>query len=163
MKKLIVTIFVLVIAGVAWWMYQRNSVLLGVSPSPTVSVSSENTPDEHSDPRQDLVPIVSASIVGKWQSTDDAKFVREFKVDGKVTDRYENKTVTSGAWQVFTKDKPLSVAVAFALETDTAYLQIAESGSQTEKLNFKLVKLTPEELELVFMDRGGTLKFTRIK
>ncbi len=72
-----------------------------------------------------------------------------------------DKVVSSGTWQVYTKDKPLSVS--FPLESDTAYVQLATTGTQAEKLNFKVGKLTPETLELVYMERGGTLTFTSVK
>lgn len=109
--------------------------------------------------KQDTVTIVSESIVGQWQSADDAKFTREFKTGGAVTDVYEGKTSTTGTWTVFTKEKP--VAASFPLEENATYVRLEMSGTQKETLNFKVSRLTPEELELIYMDRGGTLKFKK--
>ncbi len=36
-------------------------------------------------------------------------------------------------------------------------------GTQADTLDFKLVKLTPEELELIYLIRGGTLTYTFLK
>src|SRR5690606_14802350 len=34
----------------------------------------------------DLVDTIEGNIIGSWQSTDDAKFIREFKVGGIILD-----------------------------------------------------------------------------
>ncbi len=108
--------------------------------------------------KQDLTVIVGESITGKWQSTTDAKFVREFKDGGTATDWYDNETQATGSWKIYTKDKPLSVS--FPIMDNTPYVQIV-MGSET--LNFKVSKLTPDELELTYMDRGGTLTFKSVQ
>lgn len=111
--------------------------------------------------KQDVALIVSESIVGKWQSTEDAKFVREFKSDFTAQDWYEGKKVSSGLWVAFTK--LTAPEISFPLEEDAVYVQMTMQGTQADTLNFKLTKLTPEELELIYMDRGGVLKFRSIK
>lgn len=110
--------------------------------------------------KQDTALIVSESIVGKWQSTQDAKFVREFKAGGKVADSHDNEVVSEGTFTVFTEAKPLSVL--FPLEKGMVYVQLKMSGTEGDTLNFKVTKLTPESLELIYMDRGGALVFTRV-
>ena len=104
---------------------------------------------------------MSESIVGKWQSVDDEKFTREFKADGTAVDRYDNESASSGTWKVFTKEDPAEVL--FPIADDAVYIQMTMQGTQADKLNFKLAKLTPEELELVYMDRGGVLRFRRVQ
>src|SRR3989344_4080302 len=111
--------------------------------------------------KQDVVLIVSESIVGKWRSIDDAKFTREFKADGTAVDLYDNKDASGATWKAFTKEAPLSVS--FPLEDSAVYIQMTMQGTQGDTLNFKLVKLTPEELELIYMDRGGTLRFRSVQ
>lgn len=111
--------------------------------------------------REDVRLIVSESIVGKWKSTDDAKFIREFQEGGKVQDWYDGKVVSTGTATAFTSDNALTVS--FPLERDVVYIQLKMTGSQAETLNFKLNKLTPEELELTYLDRGGVLRFTYVE
>ena len=106
--------------------------------------------------------VVTESIQGKWQSTQDAKSVREFKADGTMVDIYDGKVVSTNLFVVFTKANAPKM-VAFPIEENTVYIQATEKGTSEDTLNFKLVKLTPEELELVYMDRGGTLTYKLIK
>lgn len=110
--------------------------------------------------KQDVIFIVSESIVGKWKSVDDATFVREFMGGGKVRDLY-GKVVSTGTYTVFTKEKP--AAVPFPLEANAIYIQLTMAGTQADTLNFKLSKTTLEELELIYMDRGGVLRFTHVQ
>ncbi|MBI4068384.1 hypothetical protein HY413_03175 [Candidatus Kaiserbacteria bacterium] len=129
--------------------------------------STESPPWNWGDPgegggvKQDVGLIVSESIVGRWRSVEDDKFTREFKGDGTAVDTYEGKDVTSGSWRVFTKENPLKVA--FPLEENVVYVQMTMQGTQADNLNFKLTKLTPEELELIYMDGGGVLRFKAIQ
>lgn len=113
----------------------------------------------------DIAQIVSESIVGVWKSTQDSKFTREFTNAGVIIDYYEGKAVTTGTWVAFTNQKPLKVS--FPLEKEAVYIQMTTVGNQAgipdSVLNFKLTKLTPESLELIYMDRGGINTFTRIK
>lgn len=109
--------------------------------------------------RPDASLVVSESILGTWQSVDDEQFTREFRGDGTVIDRYDGAEVSTGTWIAFTADAPL--AVSFPLEPDTVYIRMAEEeGDEATTLHFKLTTLTPEELELVYMERGGALRFT---
>lgn len=112
--------------------------------------------------KPDTLLVVSESIQGKWQSVDDAKYVREFKAAGKVDDIYEGKVVSSGMWVAFVKgvDAP---EVPYPLDDGVVYIQMTMTGTQADTLNFKLGKLTPEVLELVNLDRGGVLRFTSVQ
>lgn len=111
--------------------------------------------------KQDISLIVSESIAGTWQSNEDAKFIREFKADGTAADWYDKKIVSEGTWKAYTSES--GVETAFPQERDTVYIQMVMQGTQGEALNFKLVKLTPEVLELIYMERGGGLGFKRVR
>lgn len=112
--------------------------------------------------KQDTALIVTESIQGKWQSTQDAKSVREFKEGNVVVDSYDGKVVSTGLYVAFTKENAPKM-VAYPLEDGVVYIQITEKGTQEDTLDFKLVKLTPEELELVYLTRGGTLTYKAVK
>ena len=116
-----------------------------------------------SNTKPDLTLLVSQSLVGKWQNTQDSKFEREFTSTGIVTDYYDGKAVTTGNWQVFTGIKPVSATLPFTVEKDAIYVQMTDSSNQNNVLHFKISKVTPEDLELVYMERGGVNAFTRIK
>ena len=111
--------------------------------------------------KQDASLIVSESIQGKWQDTTDAKFTREFKPDYTVVDSYDNKAVSGGLWVAFTKAN--APEISFPLQEGVVYLQLTMTGTQADTLTYKVNKLTPDELELTYMDRGGVLRFKSVK
>lgn len=110
--------------------------------------------------KPDVALVVSESIVGKWQSLDDPLFVREFKDGNIATDWHDGVEVSSGSFTVF--DKARAPELSFPLEENAVYIQMKMSGTQDDTLTFKLAKMTPEELELIYMERGGTLRFTNM-
>lgn len=129
---------------------------------------SNNAPYNFGDARegagseqQDISLIVGENILGKWKSVDDQKFTRTFLPDGTFTDSYEGSTDTRGNWVVFTKDS--GIVTTFPLEEGTVYIRLLTGDETADALHFKVLKLTPEELELAYMERGGVLKFTSVK
>lgn len=138
-----------------------ESTVCNPVPNPDSPPWNWGDPGEGGGENQDVGLIVTESIVGRWRSIEDDKFTREFKGDGTAVDTYEGASVTNGTWKVFTKEKPLQVA--FPLEDNAVYIQLTMQGTQADNLNFKLSKLTPEELELTYMDRGGVLRFKAIQ
>ncbi len=113
--------------------------------------------------KQDTSLIVADNLTGKWQSTSDAKFVREFKAGDKVTDYYDGKAVTDGLWVVFTKANAPKI-VPFPIDVNAVYVQITEKGTQQDTLNFKVqLSADANTLTLIYMDRGGATTYTRIQ
>ena len=99
-------------------------------------------------------------IIGVWKSTQDARFTREFKNDGMVIDTYEGSMPNSAArWNIFTKQIPVN-EYSGSLEDGAIYLAIA-APTKSEALYFKITKVDAHNLELVYLDRGGTLVFTK--
>lgn len=97
-------------------------------------------------------------IPGVWQSIEDPKFTREFRVDGTVFDRYEGKpdATVEGQWHVvMSSDEKLP----FTMKAGVTYLVIEEVE---EVLYFSVNKLTADELELVYQS-GEVLKFKRVR
>ena len=153
MKTIWAVVIVVALAGAGYWYFSNQSA--------PQSPQSQGEQAEAASVKPEVTLVVGESIVGKWQSTDDAKFAREFKADGTVVDSYDGKAVSSGMFTVFTKDKPAQTS--FPLEADAVYVQLTMQGTQADNLNFKVVKLTPDELQLVYMDRGGVLNFKVVK
>jgi membrane-bound inhibitor of C-type lysozyme len=155
--------YVYVFAGEEATVAQKNTGILTTCAQP---FDANNAPVNFGDAAEgggvkpDTALIVSESVIGKWQDTTDAKFVREFKKDGIVVDTYDSKDPHTGTWVVFTKQKPREVP--FPLEESATYIQLSIQDNYTDVLNFKITAVTPETLELTFMDRGGVLTFKRI-
>lgn len=140
-----------------------NGLTLKCNPIPSTDSAPFNWGDaaEGGGVKQDTALIVSESIVGVWQSQDDAQFIREFKSDATVEDRYEGEAPMGASWKAFTSDD--AVDVAFPLDEGAVYLQMVIGEDDKEYLTFKVAQITPETLELIYMDRGGSLTFTRVE
>lgn len=100
------------------------------------------------------------SLKGTWQSVDDEKFIREFNSDGTATDKYEGEEDVSGAFEVFQSNT--GVETPFPQEDNSLYLKMTMGEMADEVFYFKVGKITSEELELIYMDRGGVLRFKKI-
>jgi hypothetical protein len=98
-----------------------------------------------------------ATLIGVWQSRDDAQFTREFLNDGSVMDR-SSDAENAGMWMVFTKDIP-EPTFPYVYEDGATYLLIVMGGG--EKYYFKIAQIG-ESLELVHLDSGNSLVFNRV-
>jgi hypothetical protein len=101
-----------------------------------------------------------ARVIGKWQSNEDPKFIREIRNDGVVVDRYEGQDDSEGLWMVFTKEIP-DASFTAPIEEGVVYLSIAMG--EDEKYYFKVTKADGATLELGYLDRGSTLSFSRMQ
>ncbi len=111
--------------------------------------------------KKDVMTVDRILLIGKWISTQDAKFTRDFRTDGTVIDTYQGSSPESkGNWTLFTKAMPPD-GFTGELEEKSVYLSIA--APQSEALHFKITKIDEHTLELVYLDRGGELSFTRVK
>ncbi|PIR82315.1 hypothetical protein COU20_03060 [Candidatus Kaiserbacteria bacterium CG10_big_fil_rev_8_21_14_0_10_59_10] len=110
---------------------------------------------------EEQAPEVEAGLVGEWRSTQDPNFTRAFRADGTVVDRYEGEPAASasGTWTVFT-EATAPAGVAIPLNAAGVYLLMNVEG---DVLHFQVANVTATELELVYLDRGGVLVFTRVQ
>lgn len=100
-----------------------------------------------------------ANVIGMWQSSDDPRFTREIRNDGVVVDRYEGEEDSDGLWMVFTKEIP-DTSFTGTIEAGAVYLSIAMS--EDEKYYFQVMNADGQKLDLLYLDRGGVLSFTRV-
>jgi len=127
-----------------FWPSATNETL----PAGAPAVQSEAVADEAQD------------LVGRWQSDEDASFIREFRADGTVEDIYtqpDGPVSSSGDWEVFTAGTPPD-GTAIPLEQGAVYLRIAMDG---EQYYFRIAALSDDALQLIYLDRGGALNFSR--
>ncbi len=146
-KNIIIVILsaIVIAAGAYFFSWGERIPVDTVSPT---SQSEEN--DRTTDP-----------LVGTWRSREDSKFTREFYADGSFVDRYEGNAAATqpGEWRRASKAE-VEASLAGSLEAGMDYLILTIDG---EIYNFGLVDLTPTALELVYLDRGNTLSFTKVK
>ena len=151
MKTFILAILVL-IAGVAGGYYygQGKFALPVKTESKTIPVADKARID-----------AVNSLIAGRWQSEEDSNFVREFKADGTAIDYYDEQPApsqTNGSWKLFSSSNPEQVA--FPIRENEVYLKMTFGK---ENYHFAVLAVTPEKLELMYMERGGILQFARLK
>jgi len=103
----------------------------------------------------------SLAIAGTWRSIDDSAFVRELRPDGTFADWHGGEMVDDGTWGVFSKKN--APETSFPVEENAVYLQLTTEHDHVDVMSFKVSKHTAEELELVYMERGGVLKFMRVE
>ncbi len=103
--------------------------------------------------------VVGESIQGTWRSLDDEAFTREFRDDGTMVDRYDGEVTSTSSWQTFADVAPSEVS--FPIEPNTVYIRALEEDGMM--LHFKVVKLTPEELEMIYLEGSGTLRFSFVE
>lgn len=102
---------------------------------------------------------VGKMIIGVWESTDDANFVRVFEENGTVTDTYEgdSEATSIGQWTILTdlSEEPPNIPS----EEGMVYLKIL---FEEEAFYFIISEVDETSLQLIYLDRGGALNFERI-
>lgn len=160
MKKILILLAAVVVVAAAvggywlWVKYQRPK--LSEDDASSYSQDEHRALDNGADYR---ISATTSALPGTWRSLEDIKFERQFKSDGTVVDSYggDPEANTKGSWSVFTKENP-DRDFTGQFEDGAVYLKMT---ADDDKLYFKLVKVTPEELEMVYLDRGNTLRFTK--
>ena len=141
MKNIGIIIVLILVAVGGWWLYTGGDATTSPEGTETVSTTSD-------------------SIVGSWKSVEDANFTRTLYENGQYKDAYEGQPSAdmSGPWVTFTS-ATVPEGFAYPVEEGATYLQL-DSGA--DALYFKVTKVTDTDLELIYLNRGGALTFTRI-
>ncbi len=147
MKKLILVIGFIVVAGAAAYVGYQGSMN-----------------DDATNSKKPADPRITAAwdmMIGTWSSEDDRNFIREYKNDGTLTDSYASATgeaKTDADWSLFTSDN--ADEVQFQLNNKDVYVkQVEKSGAVTY---FRIDSVTPTELGLINMTKGGGLRFGKM-
>lgn len=111
------------------------------------------------------VESVLRTIIGKWQNTDDNKFVREFTASSTFSDYHSGKKTLTGTISVFNAVKPDPEAT-FKIDNGVVYLKIKAANIEYPDF-LRLNKITATELELAVIENGvvtsNSIIFKRIK
>jgi hypothetical protein len=105
---------------------------------------------------------VRHGLIGTWQSTDDTRYSRQLSADGSVVEHYEGdpSPPTKGTWSIFYGAAPPPEAKGRQLVADGTYLELKEDG---DVLLFGLTELSAQTLQMIYLERGNQLSFTRLK
>jgi hypothetical protein len=101
-------------------------------------------------------------MVGTWDSADDTRLSREFDPDGTAIDRYDGdeSATARGTWLLFTGSVAPPEAAHHKLSAEGIYLEVRERG---DVLLFAVLGVDSQNLVLGYLERGNTLRFSRLK
>ncbi len=102
-------------------------------------------------------PDAPAMLAGGWISADDVAYEVNFAGDGTVVESYGGASVSTGTYK-FAASPDGYTDLEHGSENPHAFLLEDIDG---EKYAYRVSKITPERLELTYLERGNTLTFTR--
>lgn len=105
---------------------------------------------------------IKQMMIGTWQSTDDTRFTRELDADGTAIDRYDGdaSATVPGNWTLFSGDAVPADVGGHKFEPDGIYLEVQQNG---DTLLFALTHADRASMQIVYLERGNKLSFTRLK
>ncbi|MBU1046246.1 hypothetical protein KKH36_00500 [Patescibacteria group bacterium] len=116
--------------------------------------NQENQGNQESQER-DLIGLNNyEKMRGPWKSLDDEKSVIEFSDKYKI-DFYDGAAMSEGPIMLY-DEYPITRET---LESENGKYMLYVSGG--EQFFYQIVKLDENNLEMIYLDRGNTLKYTR--
>lgn len=102
-------------------------------------------------------------MYGTWESTEDAKFTREFRSDGTVIDRYEGdaSATATGTWSVV--DPAAEAQFIDAPLGSLEGMSVVRIAFPEGNYYFSINKITETELAMTYLGRGNILVFTKVR
>jgi hypothetical protein len=166
MKKYLIgilAIIVLIAAGHYVWT-RRSSTEPTSSTSTSTPANPLILPADQNNPQ---VQAAAALIVGNWQSTDDSKFFESFGSDGQTIDSYAGTVpadmpspASTSTWNFYTNVSADAEAEAYTPSPGVVYIEMNDG---TGSYHYGIVSISTTTLSLVYLERGGTLNFTRVQ
>jgi len=155
-KVLIGIVVVLAVAGGAYYFATTRSQSVEPVSQGMPVPGSENSGNE-------MVVANDPAMNGRWQSTEDAKFMREFRADGTVVDTYEGNAsaTTMGTYMVIDPAAETGLPVPAANLAGMTIIKTTWSNGVI--MYFGVNSLTESDLKLVNLSgRGNILIFTKV-
>jgi hypothetical protein len=108
-------------------------------------------------------PTQQQLMAGHWRSVDDPRSLIEIRADGTWIDSYtgEPSATATSHWLLFSGAKPPKAAVSESLDANSTYLEVSDKDGGV--LVYALDRLDAKSLDLLYLDRGNTLRYTRVK
>ena len=97
-------------------------------------------------------------IVGTWTSADDAAYQVTFSPNGTLEERYAGDVTSTGTYAFAATPAGYVAGYAAGPEDDAEYLLEDIDG---ERYAYRVIAVTPGALELTYVERGNTLRFSR--
>jgi len=112
---------------------------------------------------QPTLDDVRSLMVGTWQNADDTRFSRELDAGGRSTDRYDGdpSATSHGMWSVFTGAAAPAALAGYKFTPNGFYLVLQQQNGDV--LLFQLTAASLASMEMVYLARGDTQRFVRLK
>jgi hypothetical protein len=109
------------------------------------------------------VPTQQQLMAGRWRSVDDPRSLIEIRADGTWIDSYtgEPSATATSHWLLFSGARPPKDAAGETLDAKSTYLEVSDKDAGV--LFYALDQLDAKSLDLLYLDRGNTLRYTRVK
>lgn len=109
---------------------------------------------EAPDPKEETdvltVSSVQGTLPGRWQSTQDEKYILVFGADGAAQDIYDDVKKGNGTWEVL-------------VDPDYPPMILLRRITDGELYEYSVLAVDQHQLTLSFRPRGNTLEFHRIE
>jgi hypothetical protein len=108
-------------------------------------------------------PTQQQLMAGRWRSVDDPRSLIEIRADGTWIDSYtgEPSATATSHWLLFSGARPPKDAAGETLDAKSTYLEVSDKDAGV--LVYALDQLDAKSLDLLYLDRGNTLRYTRVK
>ncbi len=108
-------------------------------------------------------PTQQQLMAGHWRSVDDPRSLIEIRADGTWIDSYtgEPSATATSHWLLFSGARPSKDAAGETLDAKSTYLEVSDKDAGV--LFYALDQLDAKSLDLLYLDRGNTLRYTRVK
>jgi len=153
MKGLIWLIILIIVVGLLFLVFSGNKD------------DSTNDLEDNTETSETLdADSAKLAVVGKWQSTEDTKYMSTFNADGTLLEEYEgdDSATQNGTWVI-------------KAEADEAFLSALELESLGElagpymlkvlgdtTLGYQVVEASEDRLVLNYLSNGGVLEFVKV-
>jgi len=139
------------------------AVALGLAGTALAQVPQAQVPQAQTSQRPSLA-VFRQALVGTWQDLNNTRFTREFDADGTSVRGVDGdpSAAATGHWRLFEGSAVPAGLAGFGRKFDPAgfYVEIDESG---DTLLFALLNISRDSLQMVYLERGNTLSFGRLK
>ncbi|MFZ2556199.1 MAG: hypothetical protein WAZ27_03980 [Minisyncoccia bacterium] len=159
----IIAVIILLIGGAGWYWYINTDTPMpsetAHAPMNATTSSETTTTTNDAGAQEDLTLIATDALIGTWQDSTDTGLVREFKTNNVFIDSRDGKVITRGEWKVFTDEN--APAVSFEVKPGRVYMTMTTRDAPGDTMHIKVNNLSPEQLQLVYMDRPGMSFYSR--
>lgn len=147
MRALLAVVVLALVAAAAFY-FGRQDFSSNGDPRPYAEApegAEENDPT--APPSGDQRAAIAAAIVGEWRDVADPSFTRVFEANGNFHDTYAGEPAGApGRWS-----QPTDGSADLLLASEGAFLP------------FRVVAVTPETLQLVYLDGNGVQRYERVR